>query len=467
MYGTHAHAQPVAASDGGRPTRTRRRLFIVPVVALTTATMVVLGAGTASATDDPDPAGDLVKKVTKTVNSTVTKSTSTTSSQRSAPVPSRDAPNPPATDDDSPGHETANPTAPDHGSSYVAHVTLGGNDVADVAKGKSTVNDNDSTTADSTLLGLFGMEIIGSHADSKNGPSEDHGAFPKIPLCKSSGGAVCLDLLYSDSYATDNGRSSDASTDNGAANLCVSDTPTPTGGVCNELLSAKLLTSSSSAHRNQSTGRTTAASQSSAADVCVQRDPILGTCTVKADALSSDGQASSDSPRSASRHSQVLNVAIAGNAVPAGPITGTEPFAITIPPPDCPDQSLVCVFGNQGETYLGKDLAGTSQSALDIFALPGTPLELHAELAHSETLVHNDGGTTVLSPPTNHNPSTNPGAHPRPAANLDNNSAADSVNDGVLPHTGGVWSGLLSIGLLLVGAGAMALAWARRRAVLS
>jgi len=470
MYGTHA--QPVAASDGGRLTRTRRRLFIVPVLALTTASMVVLGGGSASAAaNDPDPIGNLQDTVTKTVQkvtSPATKKAATKSSSpsRNASTPSRNAPNPPSSDSDSKGHETANPTAPDHGSSYVGHVTLGGNDLADVASGKSTVNDNDSTSADSTLLAIGGTEIIGSHADSSNGPSEDHGAFPSNPFCSSTGGMFCVDLLYSDSYATDDGSSSSSRTRNGVANACIGGDD-PSGTTCSGVLGTGVASANSGAHRNQTTGRTTATSDSSVFEVCVQNDPVTG-CQVKADVLSSDGQASSDSPRSASRHSRVANLVIGGTAVPVGPITSTEPFGISVPM-DCPaSESVLCVFGNQGETYLGQDLAGTSQTALDIFGLRGTPLELDVSLAHSETLAHNDGGTTVVSPPTGDNPPAPTTKDAKDAEGAKATSADEAASaDGVLPNTGGVWSGLLSIGLLLAGAGAIALAWARRRAVLS
>ena len=464
----------------------RRRTLSASLVALGTATLMTVfmtfGAAQAAhaAAGPPDPVGHLVKKAQKTVGDTATQATQATKPAKSAnaSVPSRNAPDPSASnDDDSPGHETANPKAPDHASSYVGHGELAGNDLIDVGHGTSTVNDDDSTTADSTLLAVGGQEIIGSHAKS-DGTHQGHGAFPKIPVCEQSMGAVCLDLLYSDSYATDNGTSSDSRTNNGVGNVCLGgNDPTPDPANCTAPAFVGLGTSNSHAHRNQRTGRTTASSDSQLVAVCLNRDPVLGTCTVSADVLSSDGRASSDSPRSANRHSNVADLALVQPAgspgipgfpglpglpapLPGAPVpgvpSGSDPFAVSVPM-DCTSPSVLCIFGNQGETYLGHDLAGTSQSALDIFALDRN---LTIGLAHSETLVHNDGGRSAVV-------STPQAPHQTHATNAvfvhHSKSPVAQVAGGILPNTGGVWSGFLALGLLLFAAGAFATAWDRRR----
>lgn len=411
-----------------------RKTWRASFAAMTAAGLVLMGASVAHAADDPDPIVDLVNQVHK-ATSPVKKSTTTT-------VPSKDAPDPPVSDDDSPGHETTNPSAPDHASGQVGHVEVGGTDLADVGSDRSTVNDDDSTKSDSTLLAIGGQEIIGAHADS-NGQKSSHGGAPEIPACDQSDGKVCLDLLYSDASASDNGTQSSSHSSSGLANLCLGGDD-PSGDTCNNGVTADLAGTDSSAHRNQTTGRTTAQSASGLANVCVQRDPITHQCTASADAVSSNGQADSDGE--ASRSSQVLHLQLAGN--PAG--APTDPFTVSIPA-DCTSPSIVCVFGNQGETYLAEGLAGTSQTGLDLTALDDN---LKATLAHTETLAHNDGGEPVVDAPTVPGQPTTP-ARPRPAVH---------VNDGILPNTGGVWSGLLGIGLLLFGFGAVATAWERRRA---
>jgi hypothetical protein len=420
------------------PATRRRHAFTAPLIAVATATLLFAGTGAAHAADDPNPVGNLVKKVDQSVSGAVKQNSK-------ASVPSQNAPDPaPSNDSDSPGHETPNPQAPDHGSSYVGHGELAGQDLIDVGHGTSTVNDDGSTSADSTLLAVGGQEIVGSHASS-DGRRESHGAAPAIPACEQSSGAVCLDLLYSDSYATDNGSSSDSRTDNGVANLCVGGSD-PTGATCDAPVGATIGDSQSHAHRNQITGRTTASSNSELLSICLQRDPITHLCTVNADALSSHGDADSDGD--AHRSSDVANLDFPGS--PAG--QATQPFAVSVPM-DCTSPSALCVFGNQGETYLGQNLVGTSQSALDIFALDRN---LFVGLAHSETLVHNSGARPpVVSPPKVQAPKAQPPAVQHTVA---------KVVDGVLPNTGGVWSGLLALGLGLFAAGAMATAWDRRRA---
>ena len=426
----------------------RTRAMRAGFAALTVSGLIMMGAGSAHADGtDPlgDPLGDVVNQVKKSVDDARgTKSTGAT-------VPSKDAPDPPVSDDDSPGHETTNPSSPDHASSQVGHVGAGGEDVLGVGSDKATVNDDDSTESDSTLLAVGGQEIVGAHARSDSGPGSSHGGAPEIPACEQTDGALCLDLLYSDAWANDDGTSSDSRSQSGLANLCVGGSDA-TGETCEGGATVDLAGSRSTAHRNQHSGRTTGTAESGLANVCVQREGE--TCTATADAISSYGH--SDSDGSASRSSQVLGLTLAGNAAGAP----NDAFAIAVPPPvpggevDCTHPTtpptLLCIFGNQGETYFGDNVVGTSQTALDAMGLDQNVL---ATLGHAETLVHDDGGEAVVEPPSTPDQPTNP-AHPRPATQVD---------DGVLPNTGGVWSGLLGIGLALFGTGAVATAWDRRR----
>lgn len=446
--------------------RTRRRLVAGPLVALTAAAVVLGGAGTAHAAGDPDPVGNLTNQVKKAIEGGGSGSSGGSGGAKvNTVVPSRDAPNPPASDDDSPGFESPNPTAPDHSSGSINRTEVGGEPVIELGSGNATINDDDSAEASTTLLAIGGEEIIGSRADSA-GPTEDMAALPEIPVCEQSMGQLCLDLLFSNSFATETPTDSDAKAENGVLNLCLGGDD-PTGETCTAFFEAGLLNQESTIHRDKKTGRTTASSQNSVAEACVQRDPLLGTCALGAEVLSSQGEADSnggaDGNGSASRESQVVGLELIGMmaAVPADP---SEPFAFALPPGTvedaCAGQSILCVYGNQGETYLGNQLAGTSQTALDVTLLE----EVTATFGRTETLVHNDGGQTA-------NPSRNPNrsdgkadsnARPAPAAAID----ADVDNGGVLPDTGGVWSGLLALGLGLFGFGAVATAWGRRRVAL-
>jgi LPXTG-motif cell wall-anchored protein len=369
-----------------------------------------------------------------------------------ATVPSSPPPAP-SSDDDLPGHETEDPAPPDHGGAQVADVDLDGNDVADVAGSTATIEDNDDTNSDATLLALGGEEIIGAHADS-NGTKEDHAGDPLAPLCEGTEGGVCLRILYADAYADEDGSTSSSSSQTGVADVCVGGDSADPQAECTGPVSAGAGQSQSEAERDQRSGRTTASSRSSLADANV------GQGQVTAGAVQSEGWADSgNSPASADRSSSVANLAVAGTPLEA---EITDPFAIAVPP-DCPDPSLVCVFANQGETYIGDGIAGHAQEALHVEALNGALL---TELARSETLVHNDGGEPAgpgNPGPGNPGPGNpGPGGPDGPAAGPGDDAvdvadaqAGDAADDGILPNTGGfsaLWLALAG-GMIAAGAG--------------
>ena len=269
------------------------------------------------------------------------------------------------------GHETTDPSGDDHGSGDGLQVTLAEQDVAQVGGSDAGMDGNGSTTADSTVLALGGQEVLGAHADS-DGTGESSAGDPLEPLCSGTDDAVCVQLLYADASAA-NGHSESRS---GVAAACVG------GGDgdatdCDGAIGAGAVQSEGQVDRTAA-GRTRASSSSSAATVCLQRDPVLGTCTVDADALTSQGRADSDG--TASKDSQVLGLDLAGTEV----ADTTEPTALALPP-DCADPGLACVFLNNGETYVARSAAGHAVAALDASLLDGTAL---ATVAQSETLVH-------------------------------------------------------------------------------
>jgi hypothetical protein len=322
------------------------------------------------------------------------------------------------------------------------------------------VNNDDSTTADSTLLALGGQEVLGAHANSKS-QKESHAGDPLAPVCDSSSGAVCLKVLYADAFATDNGARSHSRSQSGIGDTCLGGTSTDPDAACDGPVGLGVATSKGQANRDQSSGRTTASSEADVADLCLQPDPATGGCTLGADALHSQGKADSDG--TASRDSYLLGVEAQGKSV--GRVD--DPTAIALQP-DCVSPSVLCAYLNQGETYMGGGLVGHAQDALKATVLPATPAEIFAGAAHTETLVHNDGGNASNNggSPGNGNDSDsghgNSGAggpgHPAASRGLGLPDAVSSV----LPNTGGVWSGLLAIGLFSIAAGAFTMAFSRR-----
>ena len=370
-----------------------------------------------------------------------------------APAPSVVEAPPPSSDSDLPGNETVDPVGPDHGSTQGAVVKIGDQEIAGVGNDNATVNDDDSTTADSSLLTLGGQEILGTHASS-TGTNESHFGNPLAPVCVGSDGAVCLTVLYADAYATDNGSTSHSQSRSGIANACLGGTSTDPNATCDGPIALGAATSQAQANRNQSSGQTTASSMFEAANLCLQPDPITGACTVGASALHSEGQSDSgtdSTSSSASRSSYLLGGDLLGTSL--GPVSDPTDLSIQ---PQCADPSLLCLFLNQGESYVDSGIAGHAQDALKLTVLPGA-LDLFAGVGRTETLVHNDGGnaTPPSMPP--------PGDEPNGPNGSDETDGPE--DNAALPNTGGPWSGLLALGLIGIAAGSFAVAFGRRERV--
>lgn len=367
----------------------------------------------------------------------------------------------PASDDDLEGHETEDPKGPDHGGASAADADLGEQDVTEIGRTHAQTNDDDSTESDASLLSLGGQEVLGAHADS-DGNQEEHFGDPLAPLCEGSDGQVCLAVLYADARATDDGSTSQSSSRTGVADACVGGSG---GAGCDGPIALGAAQSSSESERDQDSGRTTASSESTVGAVCLSRDPVTGFCMVGAEALHSEGSADSGgsdgSGASAERDSYVLTLDLGGEE--RGRVE--DPTAIALQP-DCADPSLICVYLNQGETYLGEATAGHAQEALDLNALPGQPTAVGIELARTETLVHNDGGEdTGVAGDEATGDNRPPPALKGVGETAGNDGVVAGVMAGVLPDTGGIGTGLLAAGLLTLGGGALLLAQRRRRAL--
>ena len=444
----------------------RARRLRGAAAALAATALVVIGPGVAVA-DDDGPVRGVVGSLTKELGQEQAKPSGGPSggdagTSANLGVPSQPAPEPPNSDDDLPGHETENPEPPDHGGAQVADVDLLEEDAVDISDNESTVEDDDSTKADSTLLALGGMEVLGAHADS-SAEKESHAGDPLAPLCEGSGGALCLRILYSDAYADETGTTSSSSSESGIAELCVAGSSSEQRDECDGALGVEVADSEAEAQRNKATGRTTAMSFSDVFNLCIQ-EPQATQCEVGLQLLHSEGAADSGgASSSAGRESTVAKLELAGTEV--FDIDDPEAFAV---PPDCPDPSLVCLFGNQGETYLGDGVAGHAQEALHFDFLKGlrlgemTGTVLRVELSSTETLVHNDGGGDGPGESGSEG-GQGPGAGASGGPGTPG-AATPAAVGGILPNTGGIWSGLIALALLSISAGAFSMVRGRRMA---
>ncbi len=294
--------------------------------------------------------------------------------------------------------------------------------------------------------------MLGAHADSGK-QDEAHFGDPLAPLCEGSEGQVCLRVLYADTWATDEDGTSRSRSQSGVADVCLGGNDADPSADCSGPVATGVAGSEGRAERDQGSGRTTASSSSDVADVCVQQDPVTGGCALGADAVHSQGGSDSGgADASADRDSYLLALDAGGEE--QGRVS--DPQAIALPP-ECPEgSSVLCVFLNQGESYVAKQTAGHAQEALHLSVLPGN-LDLVVELSRSESLVHNDGGEQPADHPGNDAAGTavGSGGPGRPGA--------VAGVEGLLPNTGGVWSGLLALGLLGIGSGALLAARSQRR----
>jgi hypothetical protein len=430
---------------------------------------LTLGQGAAVA--DGDPVGDVTSTVKKKLEPVTGAVAPKAPKPRSGASTPSSPPGAPASQDETPPNEVADPTTPDHAGAEVLHSQVAGQDAADEGSSRATVEDDDSSSADASLLTVGGNEVMGSHADS-TGPRHDQDSVASEatdPVCTGSADALCFDVMYSDANATESGSRSHSDASSGLFRFCVGGDgeQVDCGGAPAQ---GQVGQSSSQIDRNRATGRTTAASDSDAAAVCLTAPsavplPFAG-CGVGVEALGSHGRSDSGGAQpSADRGSSVGSLTIAGQEQPLDQTAGAAV------PPDCaPGTSLACGYVNQGETYLGQGSAGHAQEALKVVVLPAalvgvaaTPQDLLFVIGgRSETLVHNDGGEPVTHTPGA--PGT-PGHHVKAtgAARAPALVAGDAGSGARLPNTGGPAAGLLVGGLLATGAGAMLVSVSRMR----
>jgi hypothetical protein len=423
----------------------RRRKSTIPhrllVAMMCALVMLALVPGASAAARNPisdltDSLGESLKGVTGPASS--------------APA---NIPSEPSEDDDSEGHESPDPAAPDHASGGVADAQIDGNELVTVGHTDSTVADDDSSSSDVTLLAIGGQEIVGAHSDSKGGP-ENETQHVLAPLCEGSEGAICLGLLFADASSTENGNSSNAAGSAALAFACLGGTQTDPTEDCDGVVSAELARSDSDIRRDKPSGETEATHSNDHADVCIGGADASGTCTgIGAEAAHSESRSESGAAGgqgSTERDSFLLNVEANGED---NEIIG-DPTAIAVPP-GCPDgTSLVCVFFNQGESFVFTGGSSGHQQVAHVSVGPDLVL---GHLSTSETLATNAGPTDVVE---GGGPSEAPGGTVLGAGP---GAAGDDSAGGALPFTAVETLLYLALAFALISAGAWLLALQRCR----
>jgi len=226
----------------------------------------------------------------------------------------------------------------------------------------------------------------------------------------------------------------------------------------------------SSITQDNTNGNTTADQATDVADVCVGptgEDPITGTCSgLGASALHSEShsEANSDTENGSTERSSYLLAVELGGA-PLFQISDPTPIAL---PPGCPEgASLLCVYLNQGESFVYSGGAGSHQEGLHLSVLRaivgGEDLAL-GHVADAETLVENTGpacppGATRAD--CVQTPLCPPGQHRDASGNC-----VDDQGPRGLADTGLDTLVAVAIALALMIMGANLVAWDRRRALI-
>ena len=95
-----------------------------------------------------------------------------------------------------------------HGQGTVLAITLAGKEAVVVGRSRGEQRPDGTYHGHTTTLGLFGNDVIGNDTTSgqtAKGPIAPIQEGVLDPICKGSGGNVCLDLLRADSATTDSG----------------------------------------------------------------------------------------------------------------------------------------------------------------------------------------------------------------------------------------------------------------------
>lgn len=412
----------------------RTRGLRVAFTALAATSLVALGPGIASA-DEHGRVGDVVGGVKAGL-------------EKGADQQGQLTPSSPSTSDQSADSSDSLEPGESRAKAEVAKVSLAGKDLVDLARSEARINKDDSAESDATLLAIGGNEIVGAHAKS-DGEQESHAGDPFAQICEASGGQLCLRFLFADAYANEDETSSDALAKTGVADLCVGGTNTDPRNECDGQVHAGVLTSKAHTHRDKTTGATESDSESAGADVCAAPGDA-DTCGLGLEVLKSQSSSSSDGRSSGG--STIAGLEINGQKVVD--LNQSQSGAIQ---PNCAPPSVVCADANKGETSAQDGVVDRSQDALDAGVLPDTAGG-QVQLSHTEAgaSAGQVAGVQSSAPEAGDN-----------AGSGDNgdNGGTGGTGSGILPNTGGVWSGLLSIGLAAIAAGAFLLARKRRAVV--
>jgi hypothetical protein len=353
--------------------------------------------------------------------------------------------------DDTPdSHEVNDPHGPDHARGAVADIEIIKSHLLDITKYDATIEDDGKAHSEVTVLGLGGSRIVGSSASSRdNHRSGDNG--DALKLCGTTGGLLCLSLLYHNTVATEDHDNSLAAARGGVAALCLGshDKDTTASYECNGILSLGVAEGLGIAERDNKHGHTKADSANELLNLCLgKRDKLTTPCQgLGVEAVHSDSKSRSEKPDT-ERHSFLLGIDSNGHSS----YLLDQPFGLALPD-HCGDSAILCLLLNQGKSVIFKNPngAGSAQEALRLDVLNRLVLVV---LGQAETFAHE------TNEEDHHNKEHGEGNKGEEHGEGENAGGGAGPQ---LAETGADIAGLLAGGFLLAGLGALTVAGTRRR----
>ena len=128
---------------------------------------------------------------------------------------------PPATeDDDTPPNETEDPVGPDHASTRGLDLRIGEQPLVGLNHNNATIEDNDATHADSAALSLFGAPKSSARPPAMAVVYSATSLLESCSIPSAPAVDVCVDALYSEAGATEDGSTSNSYAKSGILNVC-------------------------------------------------------------------------------------------------------------------------------------------------------------------------------------------------------------------------------------------------------
>jgi hypothetical protein len=341
------------------------------------------------------------------------------------------------------------PKPPDHASGAVADIDLLKSRLLEITKYDATIEDNNQSHSDVTVLGLGGSRIIGSSADSREHNREGQNG-DALKTCNVTGGLLCLSLLYHNTVATEDHDNTLAAARGGVLALCLGgkDKDITASYECNGILSLGVAEGLGIAERDKKYGHTKADSANELLNLCIgKREKLTTPCEgLGLEAVHVDSKSKSEKPDT-ERHSFLLGIDSNGKSS----YLLDQPFALALPQ-DCGNSAILCLFLNQGRSVIFKNPqgAGSVQEALRLDVLNRTLLVV---LGQAETLAHETEGNE-------HHKKEHGEEH---GEDHGKGEASGGEHGPELAETGADVAQLLAGGFLLTGLGALTVAASRRR----